>query len=396
MRGSPFVSSILGAIVGVALVASSQGQSAPPTAGVHFSVFSIPSLQDPGSLASGDLTNNQIQDLIAASGEYQTLFVGLGNGHGGLPTWNSGLVSTFPVFITLGDVNLDGNLDAVTLDAQSNDLGISFGNGQGGFSSTYTFTGFGNYYPSSVAVADLNLDGKPDLVGTSAQHAANEIGAVFVLLGNGDGTFQHLRQFPTHGESPGSIVVADFNGDHIPDVAVANGVYNSGAGSVGILLGNGDGTFQPVRRYKAGGYPFQIVVGDFNGDGIPDIAVLSAGTYNKIHILLGNGDGTFRLSPGDLSVGYDVTSIVAADFNGDGKLDLAVCDVITGKPGYVSVFLGNGDGTFQGPTSFQVGEGPDRIVTADFNGDGKPDLATVDSVSSTVTILINATKWPEP
>ena len=347
-------------------------------------------------IAAGDLANNGIQDLVIAGSLYPNLFVALGNGTGGFGQWAPAPTAAFaPASITLGDLNLDGNLDAVVIDGANLDISISYGNGQGSFNNqTYTFNAFGNFPPSSVAVADLNLDGIPDLVGTSID-PGGVIGAVFVSLGNGTGKFTHLRQFPTHGQLANGVVVADFNGDRIPDVALANGTENFGKGSVAVMLGNGDGTFQPVQRYLVGRDPLQVVTGDFNGDGILDIAALTSGrgnADNRVCLLLGKGDGTFTLSPQSFAAGRGVVSMVAADFNGDHKLDLAFSE--GGTPGYVSVFLGNGDSTFQSPTSFKVGNVPLQLITADFNGDGKPDLATVDDESSTVTILINVTKWP--
>ena len=149
-----------------------------------------------------------------------------------------------------------------------------------------------------------------------------------------------------------------------------------------MLLGNGDGTFQPQVTYAVGNGPDAIVAGDFTGDGRTDLAVANAGD-NDVSVLLGNGDGTFQPQV-TYAVGNGPDAIVAGDFNGDGRTDLAVANY--SDPGVhgndVSVLLGNGDGTFQAQVTYAVGTGPTAIVAGDFNGDGRTDLA-VANVDST-------------
>jgi hypothetical protein len=136
------------------------------------------------------------------------------------------------------------------------------------------------------------------------------------LLGNGDGTFGAARNF-AGGTNPASVAVADFNGDGVPDLVLAN----SGTSNVSVLLGNGNGTFQPARNFAAGFFPDAVVVGDFNGDGIPDLAVAHfAG--NSVSVLLGMGDGRFQAARNFFA--GDSLSLAVGDFNGDGRLDLAV------------------------------------------------------------------------
>ncbi|HEV3279584.1 MAG TPA: choice-of-anchor D domain-containing protein, partial [Terriglobia bacterium] len=234
--------------------------------------------------------------------------------------------------------------------------------------------------PTSVVVAQFNGDGFQDLAVTN--EADN---TVSILLGNGNGTFQPHVDYAT-GYGPEDVSVGDFNHDGVLDLAVVNGGENlSGqpANSVSILLGNGDGTFQAHVDYPTGQFPFRVAVGDFNGDGNLDLAIV-AEYDNAVSILLGNGDGTFQPEI-EYGVSAQPTSIVVSDFNGDGILDLAVANFVAHS---VSILLGNGDGTFQPASDYNATENPASLAAADFNGDGIPDLAVADFGSAAVSILI--------
>ena len=153
------------------------------------------------------------------------------------------------------------------------------------------------------------------------------------------------------GVTPAAIAIGDFNGDGKPDLAVANSESNN----VSILLNNGDGTFQPAVNYAVGALPRAIAAGDFTGDGKQDLIVVNLGDVDNhvngnLSLLKGNGDGTFQ-SPISITAGANPQSIVVSDFNGDKKLDLAVGDARTG---ILNILLGNGDGTFQSPNSIPL------------------------------------------
>jgi len=182
------------------------------------------------------------------------------------------------------------------------------------------------------------------------------------------------------GSGPYSVAVGDFNGDGKPDLAVANSISNN----VSVLLGNGDGTFQAAVNYAAGSWPISVTVGDFNGDGKLDLAVANY-LDSDVSVLLGNGDGTFQ-TPVNYGVGWLPFVITAGDFNGDGKLDLAVGNLYSSS---VGLMLGNGDGTFQAPRWENLGaQYPLSLAVADFNGDGKLDLVAAVSWSYEVVVLL--------
>jgi Big-like domain-containing protein/VCBS repeat protein/FG-GAP repeat protein len=248
----------------------------------------------------------------------------------------------------------------------------------------------------SVVIADVNKDGKPDIVLTNDTGESNGDGSVAVLLGNGDGTFQPAVLYDSGGLYPGWLAVADVNGDGIPDLIVLNAYVpgNQASGSVGVMLGYGNGTFHPVVTYAAGGANVSgIAVGDLNGDGQPDIVVTTCGGYctdngndGTVNVLLANGGGTFQ-APVVYAVYGAGGGVVIADVNGDGKPDLIVpYGAGGGRGGGVEVMLGNGDGTFSPGWSYNFDTPASSPLVADVNGDGIPDLLI--ATNQTIDVML--------
>jgi hypothetical protein len=248
-------------------------------------------------------------------------------------------------------------------------------------------TTVGNY-PEAIVTADFNGDGIPDVATDTVNSLSNSVpGSLSILLGKGDGTFNVAPSIPT-GDFPINMVTADFNGDGIPDIAI--GTINTG--SVNIFLGKGDGTFTAGPSLINGTFAdvFGFGVGDFNGDGNEDLAWVDAQT-KMVFVLLGHGDGTFTQVSTHPATGDNPVSIAVGDFNGDGKLDLAIDNVFAANGSLtatnLTILLGNGDGTFTAAAPVTVGIGPESIVTADFNGDGKLDLA-VANIQPPATVMV--------
>ena len=222
-------------------------------------------------------------------------------------------------------------------------------------------------------IADFNDDGKPDLAVANATS-----NSVSIFLAIGQGFFRPALNFSV-GENPAFLVTADFNGDGKLDLATAN----LGSNNVSILLGTGTGVFTTVLNFPAGLAPIGLTLGDFNGDGKIDLAVLNAtgpksvGFKSTVSILLGNGHGIFQLPR--TSVAADKGSfILAMDLNNDGKLDLAVTDISSNS---VRVLLGLGNGFFVLPLNFAVGIGPTWIAPLSSN------LIVANSLSDNLSVL---------
>ncbi|MGN6430811.1 MAG: FG-GAP-like repeat-containing protein [Gaiellaceae bacterium] len=273
--------------------------------------------------------------------------------------------------VAIGDLNADGKPDLVTASSDPSIVSVLLNKGGGSFRVRRDYiVGAGAW---SVAIGDLNGDGKPDLA-----VADLDLGAVSVLMNKGDGTFGARREYAT-APGPLSIAVGDLNGDGKPDV-----VTNSGD-TVSVLLNRGDGTFAARQDYPVagGGDNVSVAIGDLNGDGKPDI-VTAGGT---VSVLLNKGDGTFAVRRD-----YPVAGSAAAigDLNGDGKPDLALANGSS-----VSVLLNHGDGSFGASHEYPLlhppgwdTAGSESLAIGDLNGDGKPDLVT-GNVDVHVSLLLN-------
>jgi len=290
-------------------------------------------------------------------------------------------VGSFPSSVAMADFNGDRHLDLAVVNNGANTVTVLLGNGLGGFSAAVGSPFAVGSGPTSAAVGDFNRDGKLDLAITNSNDQT-----VTVLLGNGLGGFVAARGSPfPAGDGPFSVVVGDFNRDGKPDLAVVD----TADGTVTILLGDGLGGFTAAggSPFPVGVSPVSLATGDYNGDGNPDLAVANAGD-NTVTVLLGDGLGHFSAAPASpILVGSTPFSILVSDFNADSKPDLAIVNTASNT---VTVLLGNGSGGFvpSGGSPFPVGSAPFSIAAGDFNLDNKADLAIANLGDGTVSVLL--------
>ncbi len=342
-----------------------------------------PSGHRPASVAVGDLNGDLVPDLAVANSGDDSAAVLLGNGDGTFQPPRSVYFAAgaSPQSVAIADFNRNGRPDLIVANTGTNAVALLAGNGDGTFQTPVNLgAGAG---PSSVTAADFNADGKPDLA--IANTGSN---TVVVRLGNGNGTFQTARSFAVAG-GPFFVTIGDVNRDNRSDLVVAN----SGSGRIAVLLGKGDGTFQAPVLLPPGNTlsAWSVAVGDFNGDARPDL-VRANTDGSTVSLFPGNGNGTFQ-SAVAFAAGPGPTSVVPGDFNNDGKLDVAVANDRDGTiegSSTVSVLLGNGLGSFQAPRTFAVGSLSWAVAAGDFNGDGAADLAAGNTASTTVSVLLGS------
>jgi hypothetical protein len=340
-----------------------------------------------------DLAVISTNNTIGWAGPF-TVAVFLGNGDGTFrtgPTIQPSGMQNYPSMIS-GDFNGDGKPDLAILsyDGYSTSyITILLNNGDGSFSTKPTAVVFaqgvvgGDVILGTMAAADFNGDGKLDLAVVGDYVSS---GGVTILLGNGDGTFMVAGPNLDPTADFALIATGDFNGDGIPDFVIPN--YFEFGGSPTIFLGKGDGTFTfQAMSLTLDYFPTSVVVGDFNGDGVLDLAFSD---LNGVEIALGNGDGTFdETSASPIQVPFELRSLQVGDFNHDGKVDLAGLDNYFDQ---IVLLLGAGDGTFAVTTTTPIVStvfvGPFQIAAADFNGDGVPDLAMLTTGVNTASILL--------
>lgn len=392
-----------------------------------------PEALGPNSVVVADVNGDGFPDLIVASCEPVgsgtcgnngvvedgVISVLLSRGDGTFAasvTYDSGASNASAVAVA--DVNGDGKLDLVVANhCASGPSGcpggivtVLLGNGDGTFQSSTVAYSSGGVSPDSIKVADVNGDGKPDILVTNFldTYQDSKTGLVGVMLGNGDGTFQKVSTYATGEIGATSVLVTDLNGDLLPDLIVTNTdcPKTSDAHCVGVLFGNGDGTFQPVVTYKSGGGEvWSAALADLNSDGKPDLVVANGCEFcrNTVGVLFGNGDGSFQNPVIYESGGDAAVSVAVADVNGDGQPDLLVLDQCSGShsecldpQGLVGVLLNRGGGKFKRVVTYSSGgDFPSAMAVADVNGDGESDVVVgnyqaAPDTGPSIAVLLNS------
>ncbi len=338
----------------------------PPQAGkkmprIFALSYSMETGREPSFLIADDFNRNHILDLVVANSGGHSFSFYKGNGDGTFKKQRVFKTGKDPICLVSADFNDDGYKDIAVLNYADQTIQIYLNTRLGSFQKTAQLLKPGKI-PINMASADFNGDGKMDLVVTM------RFSNVVVMSGKGNGYFLAPRSMAVKGQ-PTGVVVGDYNRDGMMDVAVAlAGTRNKG---VQILWGQSGGKFESSKVFKAGRQPLSIVDLDMNNDGLTDF-VTSSNSLHSLTAIVNNGDKTFN-SLRDFASGNFPKFVVAADFTGDGLQDIAVSNA---TDDVVTVSLGKGDGTFTYPPIYHtVDEHPQGMAVGDFNGDGLIDIA---------------------
>jgi hypothetical protein len=337
------------------------------------------------STAVGDLSGNGKLDIVTLD-DYQHVQIFMGNGDGTFQAPVSYLTGSYPTDVTLADLTGDGKQDIITADYLDASVGVLLNNGDGTFATVTKYNV--RDLPSGVVVGNFTANGIPDIVAIDT--SASFLAGFSLLPGNGDGTFQDSCQTPegSHGP-PDRIVSGDLTGSGLDSIVASD---SSGNG-VSVLVNNGHGGFDAPVFYPTGpnSNPQGVALADLSGNGILDLVVTDAGT-NAISVFPGNGDGTFRAPVTYACAGSNPTNLAIGDVFGNGNLDVVTLDADSSD---ISVFPGNGDGTFGQPVAYNdrvassLAAPTEGIVLADLNGDGKLDVAVNGTEDAGINMLLN-------
>ena len=331
----------------------------------------------PDAVACADFNGDGKNDLVAANHDDGTLTLLFATATGGFVSGGTVSVGSHPTSVVAADFNNDGKADLASVSGGFDHLDVNLNQGNGTFAAAVNYsTGF---VANTVVLGNFNGDSQPDLAVASAFPSHD---GVSILLGNSDGSFQTFQKFDAGNQTPSTLAVGDFNGDGKQDVVTANGGFANN--SVSVLMGSGTGTLNSPRVFMAGQSPVGVAVADFNSDGILDVvAVNHDGPKGTISMIRGNGDGSF-VAPYSLSISTS-QPIASGDLTGDGVADMAV---ITGNGSgtQISVLPGTGVGSFGASvadlpfTAVQVND----VAIRDVNGDQKRDLIATSSLGVSI------------
>jgi hypothetical protein len=351
--------------------------------------LSVPSYLS--ALAVSDVDRDGRPDVVVGGSD--SIYIMLGTGDGSFHQYQATAVPTalrYPTAMAMGDVNQDGNVDFVL--SASAAAGIVYGDGAGKFPTSRILSTAGVTTPGPVAILDMNIDGRPDIVLSNAGDLSSPQNTLTIFYSTSDGGFAETAPIAV-GPGPSTLATADVSGDGNADLLVGCiGVYLlTPAAGVTVLVSSVGGAQIRGREIPIGSTVLTVAAGDFDGDLHTDCAVLNvydATMQPTVSITFGSLGGDF-LTRTDIPTLPDPIRVIARDFDGDGNVDLAIAsDCRCAGPGAVSVFLGTPNGSYQPPTQYTVGRDPSSLAASDINGDSYLDLVVANANAGTLSLLL--------